>query len=430
MGKHEQPEVKLRYMSPANLSPPPRFPDSSGILGIIKNKSNEQRISGSTSRKEKRLLRSHHGLLKARSELSMYFPKYEQILSLEPIKEEFLSIRSKVVILDDLAGVGLTNSVLNGRHDALWRCNILEKIRNPLADLQQTRIFEGVTSLIVMEREKCDPLSPCIFSKAHKRVERKEKQLRNIEKERAQHEKIQLDRLLNALQGHDWLRVMGVGGIIESEKKLYEPKRAYFIMEVSTLLRKFEKWKDEEKKRKAEREHPVSNKNKDQFMGSRCDIVCERSLCAQDNTTYEESLNAMESSNRPGTSPGVDILDAWAARQLHLETMSALRTKRRKVEFKNNFPSGTSFEIAKRNDPPFTTATSPVLHKNSHLDNVLGTRLPSNLAFGQPIPKVLQSDFCLPLCILTNGAVRDCLRRKRRRKRGQVRLGLHAIVES
>lgn len=103
-------------------------------------------------------------------------------------------------------------------------------------------------------RYKNDPLSNDLFLQAHKRPERHEKQMRNIEKERAQHEKVQLDRLLEELKGPDWLRVMGISGITESEKKLYEPKRVLFVREITAMIEKFKKWKEDEKQRKIERE--------------------------------------------------------------------------------------------------------------------------------------------------------------------------------
>ena len=68
------------------------------------------------------------------------------------------------------------------------------------------------------------------------------------------HEKVQLERLLEGLRGHDWLRVMGISGITETEKKLYEPKRDHLIREVKILLEKFRLWKEEEKRRKVEKE--------------------------------------------------------------------------------------------------------------------------------------------------------------------------------
>lgn len=103
-----------------------------------------------------------------------------------------------------------------------------------------------------MPRE--DPLNDETFEKAHRKAERHEKQIKNGEKEKAQHEKVQLDRLLEELRGPDWLRVMGVSGVTDGEKKKYEPKRALFIKEIKAMIEKFKHWKEEEKRRKLERE--------------------------------------------------------------------------------------------------------------------------------------------------------------------------------
>ena len=88
-----------------------------------------------------------------------------------------------------------------------------------------------------------DPLTDEHFLKSHRRAERKEKQLRNIEKERAMHEKVQLDRLLEGLKGHDWLKTLGITGITDGEAKKFEPKRDYFIAEVQALVDKFKLWR-------------------------------------------------------------------------------------------------------------------------------------------------------------------------------------------
>lgn len=99
-----------------------------------------------------------------------------------------------------------------------------------------------------------DPLADSHFFAQHRRAERKEKQLRNIEKERAMHEKQQLERLLDGLQGPDWLRVMGITGVTAGETKDWEWKRDYFVKEVEALVDKFRVWKQEEKRIRAEKE--------------------------------------------------------------------------------------------------------------------------------------------------------------------------------
>ena len=74
-----------------------------------------------------------------------------------------------------------------------------------------------------------DPLDEGFYFRSHRRVERQEKQLRNIERERAQHEKLQVDRLLDELRGQDWHRVMGIAGVSDNAKNLYEPMRNLFV---------------------------------------------------------------------------------------------------------------------------------------------------------------------------------------------------------
>ena len=70
-----------------------------------------------------------------------------------------------------------------------------------------------------------DPLPDSLFEPIHRRAERLERSIRNSEKGRAQHEKDQITRLLEGLQGHDWLRVMGVSGITETRKSMVRPLR-------------------------------------------------------------------------------------------------------------------------------------------------------------------------------------------------------------
>jgi hypothetical protein len=68
------------------------------------------------------------------------------------------------------------------------------------------------------------------------------------------HEKLQLERLLDSLQGPDWLKVMGVTGVTDGERKDWEPKRDWFVGEVEALVDKFRVWKEEEKRVRAEKE--------------------------------------------------------------------------------------------------------------------------------------------------------------------------------
>jgi hypothetical protein len=109
-----------------------------------------------------------------------------------------------------------------------------------------------------------DPLADSHFFAQHRRAERKEKQLRNIEKERAMHEKQQLERLLDGLQGPDWLRVMGITSVTVGDIKDWESKRDYFIKEVEALVDKFRQWKQEEKRVRAEKEAALAARTEDE----------------------------------------------------------------------------------------------------------------------------------------------------------------------
>jgi len=109
-----------------------------------------------------------------------------------------------------------------------------------------------------------DPLADAVYFTQHRRAERKEKQLRNIEKERAMHEKVQLERLLDGLQGPDWLKVMGITGVTDGERKDWEAKRDYFVKEVEALVDKFRVWKEEEKRLRAEKEAALAAREEDE----------------------------------------------------------------------------------------------------------------------------------------------------------------------
>lgn len=95
-----------------------------------------------------------------------------------------------------------------------------------------------------------DPLSDDVFMKSHKRGERVEKHDRNYDKEQAMFEKGLLDRLYARLRGPDWLKVLGITGVTDSDKKRFEQKREFFTRGVRSILQKFNSWKEQEKELK------------------------------------------------------------------------------------------------------------------------------------------------------------------------------------
>lgn len=227
-----------------------------------------------------------------------------------------------------------------------------------------------------------------VYFKAHRRAERQEKQLRNIEKERAQHEKVQLERLLEGLKGHDWLRVMGISGITDSEKKAFEPKRDFFVEEVSILIDKFKMWKEEEKRRKMER---------------------EQNLLAEEN---DESGSQSRASVTSGGSPlDYNDVDAWAARQLHQEAISATDLHPKK----NRRSLAQVVSAPSHNEKPFTS-----FYSKSYLrDAAVGKhrRGRARFAFGQPLPCISDKPFSLPPDMLSQDILAASARNRRRARR-------------
>ena len=262
---------------------------------------------------------------------------------------------------------------------------------------EATRV--DLSSLDKSTRNQKDPLSDAFYLKAHRRAERQEKQLRNIEKERAMHEKVQLERLMDGLKGHDWLRVMGVSGITDTEKKLYEPKREYFIQEVRVLLKKFQEWKEEEKRRKVEKEESMLDEDEDQEESNEDQV---------DGEEVESGNSANPSSPITDPSPSDP-----AARQLHHESILANVSK----------STARSHHKKPHNPPTITqpkTFTSffskPYLREAAISQHRRGR---ARYAFGQPLPEVEHRDFELGEDIITEEVLEKIERRRRVRARGQ-----------
>lgn len=235
-----------------------------------------------------------------------------------------------------------------------------------------------------------DPLTDAVYFKTHRRAERQEKQLRNIERERAQHEKVQLERLLDGLKGHDWLRVMGISGITDSEKKAYEPKRDYFMQEVSCLIEKFRAWKEEEKRRKAEK---------------------EQMLLDEEDEDGESLATADAASD--GDPPDYSDVDAWAARQLHQEAISA--TGHSKGRNKHSRPPTTAPSQPLPPEKPFTSFYSKPYLRAAAIGKHRRGR--TRFAFGKPLPEVPEQAFSLPSDLLTEDAISASARSRRRMRR-------------
>ncbi|KKY21710.1 hypothetical protein UCRPC4_g03477 [Phaeomoniella chlamydospora] len=180
------------------------------------------------------------------------------MISLDPTEPELITPKTIITFINDVqdSAKETTASPNQARERVRPKFSAI-----PLHNAERINL----ASLVQPPRRSTkDPLDSEAYIRAHRRPERQEKQLRNIEKERAQHEKVQLDRLLDELKGPDWLKVMGISGITEGDKKLYEPKRSCFIREVTALIEKFKHWKEEEKRRKLERDQALLEQTHEQ----------------------------------------------------------------------------------------------------------------------------------------------------------------------
>ncbi|KAE8145746.1 something about silencing, SAS, complex subunit 4-domain-containing protein [Aspergillus avenaceus] len=363
---------------------------------------------------ERRSLRSHDGGSRAKSELALYFPNYEQLLSLEPPKTEFLAIHTAIKLIDDHSDSPISPSLLAAP-------NPNTPFGNPLLLPNNCELITLPDSGDVPE----DPLNEGTFFRAHRRHERQEKQLRNIERERAQHEKQQLDRLLDELQGHDWLRVMGISGITDHEKKQYEPKRDHFIKEISALIQKFKVWKEEEKRRKVEKEKAAAA-----AASNTADTPTQQDVSQKQPHRKSPAIEDSEADDSPSISlsdvpsysetPDVNDVDAWAARQLIQEARSATAGKKPKSTSEARKKPKAELEVPEAPPPPDDGKPFTSFYTKRHIrDTALSAHRKGRvrLAFGYPIPEMEGKEFDLPPEILTPEAIDSCRRKRRRMKR-------------
>ncbi|KAG9526912.1 hypothetical protein KCV07_g154, partial [Aureobasidium melanogenum] len=183
-----------------------------------------QRQTRKTS--ERRSLRSHDEGPRLKSELAVYFPNYEDIIYDSNKEPDFITTDTIIHISDE---------PYDPARDPNFKSDpIVSNSKNQRASIsprkappspKQRNKYNGAQVIDFSSIEKSvghhpkDPLTDAFYFKSHRRAERKEKQLRNIEKERAMHEKAQLERLLEALQGHDWLRIMGIVSVADADAK-------------------------------------------------------------------------------------------------------------------------------------------------------------------------------------------------------------------
>lgn len=214
------------------------------------------------------------------------------------------------------------------------------------------------------------------------------------------HEKVQLERLLDGLLGPDWLKVMGITGVTDGERKDWEGKRMYFVREVRALVDKFRVWKEEEKRVRLEREGVMKAKEEEG---------------EQEEGTEEGSERRSEAG-----SEGLE----HHLHHVHLHEHSDHHHSHRKPHSEPPAkkprrpprPQGFVLPI----EEPLPTTPFVSFFKKPHLrDAALGKHRHGRkvFAFGCAVPEVDEKDFVPPEEYLTEEALKDHARKKRRMRR-------------
>ena len=370
------------------------------------------------TQQDKRSLRSHDGGSRLKSDLETYFTNYHDVIAGVPksagmslilyirapeLKSltiaEFLDIDTRIYIVDEPTKptdppIATPQQPPPRRPSASPSRSRKSRPPSPprkssiasISPSQSSTTYHALDYSSIARRlpdiGNEDPLADTVYFTQHRRAERKEKQLRNIEKERAMHEKVQLERLLDGLQGPDWLKVMGITGVTDGERKDWEPKRDYFVKEVESLVDKFRIWKEEEKRLRAEKEAALAAR--------------------EDEEDEDEGSTPSDVANVNGAGPSTSEL-----REKVPKTPQPRRPPR---------PQGFLLPVLPLQPPkPFTSffekphLRAAALGKHRHGRNAA--------AFGQPIPEFYEHEFEPPEEYLTPDALRDHARKRRRQKR-------------
>lgn len=262
-------------------------------------------------------------------------------------------------------------------------------------DLHDAQLFDLSTVEMLVDFTKDDPLTDEYFERIHRKPERAEKAIRNGDKGRAQHEKDQIMRLLEGLQGSDWLKVMGVSGITESRRREFEPARAYFVQGCQAVLDKFRAWKEAEKQRKLAKNLTAAGEDED-----------------DDEEEEEEELESGDDSSSSDICNLSDIDEI--TRQLRQEATSNGRRKGTvKRKYQRRLPPTVIFE-----EPPgeFRSFFTKAHERQAALSDRRrsGRKI---IAWGHAVPNLPERDFDLPVIYRSETVVRQRERERRRKSR-------------
>lgn len=338
-----------------------------------------------------RKLRSQEGV-RFKSELSAYFPEYDEVIGNVPKEEHVLMLDTPIVVVDTYPPSASTSAPRHEPHltpstfptrsygDHLFT-NLHDSQTIDLSWLESQ--YKGKTL--------SDPLPDSYYESIHRKESRNEKITRNAERGRSQHEKAQVIRLLDGLKGPDWLKTMGVSGITESKKKQFEPARAHFVHKCEVVLDKFAKWAAEEKRLKLEKERAAK-----ESLASEETDSSEAEDDEEHDEEVEESADELEGGEEDGEEadnsdsdpPDMSDVDA-SAKQLHEEAMA--RSRMAAISARRRPPRA----LSPPPQPEFTSFFKKPYQRDAAL-NKSRRRGRTVLAWGQALPELEEHDFVLP----------------------------------
>ncbi|PSN69699.1 hypothetical protein BS50DRAFT_598574 [Corynespora cassiicola Philippines] len=395
-------------------------PATNGVLPAALN-ATPVRHHDKQDKQDKRSLRSHDGGSRLKSDLAIYFSNYDDIIAGIEKPPDLLEYNSPIYIIDEPLKPKPSDpsqpdpdpapapSPTSSRKSASPSPSPAQPLSSSSSSsttstTYQVLDYSTIARHVRQDSSDADPLADAVYFTQHRRAERKEKQLRNIEKERAMHEKVQLERLLDGLQGPDWLKVMGITGVTDGERRDWEPKRDYFVREVEALVDKFRVWKEEEKRLRAEK---------------------EAALAAREEDDEDEDDDTTSQSDGPS-----DVIKVNGAAK-HAPTTDHTRPPRDPAEppRPRRPPRPQGFLLPYQPPEPTTPFVSffskphlraAALGKHRHGRNAS--------AFGLAIPEFEEHEFCLPEEYLDPAYLRDNARDRRRRKREREQRGATAAT--
>ncbi|KAI9828919.1 MAG: hypothetical protein M1826_005842 [Phylliscum demangeonii] len=357
-----------------------------------------------------RRLRSHDGRARPKSELAAYFPNYDEVLGFAKPDPEHMNSDTEIIIEDSEEEQPPRKKACLEAPETAGRSKSAAKPKIPLAEengdipgvaddsgkLHNCQRLNFSSVEMGMRKDQFDPLTVSFYEDVHRRAQRREKRQRNIEQNKAQHERDCLARTLAGLQGPDWLRVLGVSAVTASEKKAYEPKRDFFIEEVTALLERFRTWKEEEKRRRVAKERGMLLGASQSNGKEKIPAGLER---PRQHPQVEDDLSDGNSSDHGDA-------DASATRQLRRE--AKLATNGRSTPA----PSHVAADAKKVSDPsaeeePLTSFYKKKYQRTAAVGNHRRSER-HKLAFGHPLPQMEEDqDFQLPGHILSSEAASD-----------------------